>query len=217
MKIILVECNMSFPSSADILESFDTQHPLVLPGGGYQFQLRRAVTDLDLSEQLDKLKGFISLLPKPQSTEVTTTVEHQVQKWNSCRLILKCYWSMQTKQYKYCCAKKRVKESWERDLDSFRGLSRGSITWNENIRWAIKHGLMCLTTFKKQKPAGEELSPSLSSHHICPLFSKHNKCDNFKCMTTASLNCCSSQVFTPYLMQHYRQIVDKWNLCIYTT
>ncbi|XP_034426887.1 ras-associating and dilute domain-containing protein isoform X1 [Hippoglossus hippoglossus] len=63
--------------TSDILESFDTQHPLVLPGGGYQFQLRRAVTDLDLSEQLDKLKGFISLLPKPQSTEVTTTVEHQ--------------------------------------------------------------------------------------------------------------------------------------------
>ncbi|CAB1422652.1 unnamed protein product [Pleuronectes platessa] len=61
--------------TADILESFDTHHPLELPCGGYQFQLRRAVTDLDLSEQLDRLKGFISLLPKPQSTEVT--LEHQ--------------------------------------------------------------------------------------------------------------------------------------------
>uniref|UniRef100_A0A3P8UQ52 Ras-associating and dilute domain-containing protein-like n=1 Tax=Cynoglossus semilaevis TaxID=244447 RepID=A0A3P8UQ52_CYNSE len=40
--------------TADILESFDTHHPLVLPAGGYQFQLRRAVTDSALREELDK-------------------------------------------------------------------------------------------------------------------------------------------------------------------
>uniref|UniRef100_A0A8D2ZP27 Si:ch211-176g6.2 n=1 Tax=Scophthalmus maximus TaxID=52904 RepID=A0A8D2ZP27_SCOMX len=63
--------------TAEILEGFDTQHPLVLPGRGYQLQLRRAVTDSALSEQLDKLKGFIPSRPKPQSTEVTATGEHQ--------------------------------------------------------------------------------------------------------------------------------------------
>ncbi|KAI3365407.1 hypothetical protein L3Q82_010491 [Scortum barcoo] len=46
--------------TADILESFDTHHPLVLPDGGYQFQLRKEVTDSALREQLDKLKEFIS-------------------------------------------------------------------------------------------------------------------------------------------------------------
>ncbi|XP_018534125.1 ras-associating and dilute domain-containing protein isoform X1 [Lates calcarifer] len=63
--------------TADILESFDTHHPLVLPDGGYQFQLARAVRDSALREQLDKLKEFIPSLPEPQSTEVTAAGEHQ--------------------------------------------------------------------------------------------------------------------------------------------
>ncbi|XP_039471895.1 ras-associating and dilute domain-containing protein isoform X1 [Oreochromis aureus] len=48
--------------TADILESFDTHHPLVLPDVGYQLQLRRAVTDSALRRELDKLKEFISTL-----------------------------------------------------------------------------------------------------------------------------------------------------------
>ncbi|XP_053197401.1 ras-associating and dilute domain-containing protein [Scomber japonicus] len=66
--------------TAEILESFDTHHPLVLPDGGYQFQLRRAVTDLALREQLDKLQEFISSLCDSQSNEVTTTGDFQVLK-----------------------------------------------------------------------------------------------------------------------------------------
>ncbi|XP_040923234.1 ras-associating and dilute domain-containing protein [Toxotes jaculatrix] len=64
-------------NTADILESFDTHHPLVLPDRGYQFQLRRAVTDSALREQLDELKAFIHSLSEPQSTEGTATGEHQ--------------------------------------------------------------------------------------------------------------------------------------------
>lgn len=60
-------------STADILESFETQHPLVLPDAGYQFQLGKEVTDSALWEELDKLTNFISTLS--QAGEVTTTQE----------------------------------------------------------------------------------------------------------------------------------------------
>ncbi|XP_042252343.1 ras-associating and dilute domain-containing protein isoform X1 [Thunnus maccoyii] len=63
--------------TAEILETFDTHHPLVLPDGGYQFQLRRAVTDSALREQLDMLQEFISNLCDSQSNEVTATGDHQ--------------------------------------------------------------------------------------------------------------------------------------------
>ncbi|XP_070783451.1 ras-associating and dilute domain-containing protein [Enoplosus armatus] len=63
--------------TADILESFDTHHPLVLPDGGYQFQLRGEVTDPALREQLDKLKEFISALSDSQSGEVAATEEQK--------------------------------------------------------------------------------------------------------------------------------------------
>uniref|UniRef100_A0A674P2U8 Si:ch211-176g6.2 n=1 Tax=Takifugu rubripes TaxID=31033 RepID=A0A674P2U8_TAKRU len=46
----------------DILESFETQHPLVLPDSGYQFQLGQEVTDSALWLELEKLKKFISTL-----------------------------------------------------------------------------------------------------------------------------------------------------------
>ncbi|XP_051795825.1 ras-associating and dilute domain-containing protein-like isoform X1 [Acanthochromis polyacanthus] len=52
--------------TADILESFDTHHPLVLPDDGYCLQLRRPVTDSSLRKQLDKLKLFISTLSDSQ-------------------------------------------------------------------------------------------------------------------------------------------------------
>ncbi|KAM4525789.1 ras-associating and dilute domain-containing protein [Fundulus diaphanus] len=52
--------------TADILESFDTHHPLELPGEGYQLQLRRPVTDPALREQLHKLKEFITTLSDSQ-------------------------------------------------------------------------------------------------------------------------------------------------------
>uniref|UniRef100_A0A3Q2XR78 Ras-associating and dilute domain-containing protein-like n=1 Tax=Hippocampus comes TaxID=109280 RepID=A0A3Q2XR78_HIPCM len=55
----------------DILQSFDTHHPLVLPDGGYQFMVGRAVTDSGLVEHLNKLKDFIFNLPNLQSHGVT--------------------------------------------------------------------------------------------------------------------------------------------------
>ncbi|XP_042363905.1 ras-associating and dilute domain-containing protein-like [Plectropomus leopardus] len=63
--------------TADILESFDTHHPLVLPDGGYQFQLSRQVTDSGLREQLDKLKEFMSTLSDSHSNEVKATEEQK--------------------------------------------------------------------------------------------------------------------------------------------
>uniref|UniRef100_A0A3Q3NPV1 Dilute domain-containing protein n=1 Tax=Labrus bergylta TaxID=56723 RepID=A0A3Q3NPV1_9LABR len=66
----------------DILESFDTHHPLVLPDSGYQFQLRSEVTDVWLSEQLDKLKEFICTLSDSKYEVVNATDEQKVQKCN---------------------------------------------------------------------------------------------------------------------------------------
>ncbi|XP_047466021.1 ras-associating and dilute domain-containing protein-like isoform X2 [Mugil cephalus] len=62
--------------TADILESFDTHHPLVLPDAGYQLQSRRPVTDSALREQLDKLKDFIHTLSDSQLS-ATAAKEHQ--------------------------------------------------------------------------------------------------------------------------------------------
>ncbi|XP_074518620.1 ras-associating and dilute domain-containing protein-like [Halichoeres trimaculatus] len=62
----------------DILESFDTHHPLVLPDSGYQFQLRSEITDLFLSEQLDQLKEFISTLSNSKCDVVNATDEQKV-------------------------------------------------------------------------------------------------------------------------------------------
>uniref|UniRef100_A0A674P9P6 Si:ch211-176g6.2 n=1 Tax=Takifugu rubripes TaxID=31033 RepID=A0A674P9P6_TAKRU len=62
-------------STVDILESFETQHPLVLPDSGYQFQLGQEVTDSALWLELEKLKKFISTLS--QSGEVSTTQEQK--------------------------------------------------------------------------------------------------------------------------------------------
>lgn len=84
-----VLCTLA-PSVADILESFDTHHPLVLPDGDYQLQLGRAVTDCGLREQLDKLNEFISIVSQ-RSRIATAPEEYQVRPfmtshntWNSC-------------------------------------------------------------------------------------------------------------------------------------
>lgn len=75
---------MALPPSADILESFDTHHPLVLPDGGYQFQLGRAVTDSALGVELDKLNDFISTLSGSQSNApVPSVTEEQKVQTNS--------------------------------------------------------------------------------------------------------------------------------------
>ncbi|XP_045923885.1 ras-associating and dilute domain-containing protein [Micropterus dolomieu] len=58
--------------TADILESFDTHHPLVLPDVGYQFQLGREVKDSALREELDKLKELISTNSDSVSDKVGT-------------------------------------------------------------------------------------------------------------------------------------------------
>lgn len=58
--------------SADILESFDTHHPLVLPDEGYQIQLKSTVADSALKKQLNKLKEFITSLSESQLNTTRT-------------------------------------------------------------------------------------------------------------------------------------------------
>uniref|UniRef100_A0A3Q0SN99 Si:ch211-176g6.2 n=1 Tax=Amphilophus citrinellus TaxID=61819 RepID=A0A3Q0SN99_AMPCI len=70
---------------ADILESFDTHHPLVLPDGGYQLQLRRPVTDSALRGELDELKKFISTL-SDSHLHVTTAGDHKANLNNMANL-----------------------------------------------------------------------------------------------------------------------------------
>ncbi|XP_077959333.1 ras-associating and dilute domain-containing protein isoform X10 [Gasterosteus aculeatus] len=60
--------------TADILESFDTHHPLVLPDEGYHFLLGRQITDVSLREQLDKLKEYMAFSDL-QSDKVAATEE----------------------------------------------------------------------------------------------------------------------------------------------
>ncbi|XP_029977259.1 ras-associating and dilute domain-containing protein-like isoform X2 [Sphaeramia orbicularis] len=72
-----VQDHVAAHKTAEILESFDTHHPLVLPDMGYQLQLRQALTDFALREQLDKLKEFISTLSDSPSSEVTAAGDHQ--------------------------------------------------------------------------------------------------------------------------------------------
>ncbi|XP_043957722.1 ras-associating and dilute domain-containing protein-like [Gambusia affinis] len=64
-------------TTADILESFDTHHPLELPDEGYQLQLRRPVADPALREQLQKLKEFIGALSDFRMNN-TDAKKHQV-------------------------------------------------------------------------------------------------------------------------------------------
>lgn len=70
--------DVAHPPSADVLESFDTLHPLVLPDGGYQFELGKDVADLDLLVELDKLREFITKQSDSTSSEVTATEEQKV-------------------------------------------------------------------------------------------------------------------------------------------
>ncbi|XP_054913518.1 ras-associating and dilute domain-containing protein [Poeciliopsis prolifica] len=63
--------------TADILESFDTHHPLELPDEGYQLQLRRPVGDPALWTQLQKLKEFIGLLSDSRMNDANAK-KHQV-------------------------------------------------------------------------------------------------------------------------------------------
>ncbi|XP_014916080.1 ras-associating and dilute domain-containing protein-like [Poecilia latipinna] len=64
-------------TTADILESFDTHHPLELPDEGYLLQLRRPVADPALREQLQKLKEFIGALSDSQMNDADAK-KHQV-------------------------------------------------------------------------------------------------------------------------------------------
>ncbi|XP_028991053.1 ras-associating and dilute domain-containing protein-like [Betta splendens] len=56
---------------ADVLENFDTHHPLVLPDGGHQFQLARPVRVPGVSEQLEQLKAFVASLSRPHFNDVS--------------------------------------------------------------------------------------------------------------------------------------------------
>ncbi|CAL8282666.1 unnamed protein product [Merluccius merluccius] len=63
--------------TADILENFDSQHPLVLPGEGYHLGVGRIVMDAALRKQLDRLQGFISRLSDTPAHRKTTSVKSQ--------------------------------------------------------------------------------------------------------------------------------------------
>lgn len=67
--------SISFHPLANILESFETHQPLLLPDGGYQFQLGREVKDSSLVAELDKIKEFIS---SSQLKEVPATDKQKV-------------------------------------------------------------------------------------------------------------------------------------------
>lgn len=81
------------PPSANILESFETHQPLVLPDAGYQFQLGREVLDTSLVAELDNIKKFIS---GSQSKEVAATDKQKV--WNNVKT-LACF-----KGYSWACS-----------------------------------------------------------------------------------------------------------------
>ncbi|KAK7918827.1 hypothetical protein WMY93_010111 [Mugilogobius chulae] len=62
-------------STCDVLESFDTHHPLVVPDGGYHFHLEAPVCECEceLREQLEELRHFIchtqtQIASKPDSS-----------------------------------------------------------------------------------------------------------------------------------------------------
>ncbi|XP_077359166.1 ras-associating and dilute domain-containing protein [Festucalex cinctus] len=61
----------------DILQSFDSHHPLVLPDEDYQFMAGRAVKDSSLVEHLNKLKVFIFNLSNFKSHGVTDAGPNQ--------------------------------------------------------------------------------------------------------------------------------------------
>ncbi|XP_061764761.1 ras-associating and dilute domain-containing protein isoform X1 [Nerophis ophidion] len=61
----------------DILQTFDTHHPLRLPDGDFQFVLGKAVRYSSLTEQLDKLKVSMFNLSNLQSHGVTATGQHK--------------------------------------------------------------------------------------------------------------------------------------------
>ncbi|XP_043085991.1 ras-associating and dilute domain-containing protein isoform X2 [Puntigrus tetrazona] len=52
-------------ATADLLESFDQHPPLVLPTDGFVIQLRRAIGDTQLLEQLERFQRFITETPSP--------------------------------------------------------------------------------------------------------------------------------------------------------
>lgn len=56
-------------SLADILESFDSHPPLVLPSSGFSLRLGGEVTDSGLAGQLRRLQEFISNLSVKESPE----------------------------------------------------------------------------------------------------------------------------------------------------
>lgn len=69
-----------FLLAAHILESFETHHPLVLPEGGYQFQLGRDVKDPGLVAELDEMNEFISTLSRSQSKQAAPLEKQKVKK-----------------------------------------------------------------------------------------------------------------------------------------
>uniref|UniRef100_A0A087YLL8 Si:ch211-176g6.2 n=1 Tax=Poecilia formosa TaxID=48698 RepID=A0A087YLL8_POEFO len=87
-------------TTADILESFDTHHPLELPDEGYLLQLRRPVADPALREQLQKLKEFIGALSDSQMNDA----DGQPEKLDSSNLSDKNHTLTETNKNKssYC-------------------------------------------------------------------------------------------------------------------
>uniref|UniRef100_A0A3B4UA66 Ras-associating and dilute domain-containing protein-like n=1 Tax=Seriola dumerili TaxID=41447 RepID=A0A3B4UA66_SERDU len=80
--------------SSDVLESFDTHHPLVLPAGGYQLQVRRAVTDPGLRDHGSCLQETLhnhpppSALPPSPPSPPSPLSTHYLDEFSSCGAVL---------------------------------------------------------------------------------------------------------------------------------
>lgn len=67
---------MSLPAG-DILESFDSHPPLILPGNTFHLELGKPLVEPALFEQLGRLQDFIGQLPRAE-TQPEPDVEEQV-------------------------------------------------------------------------------------------------------------------------------------------
>lgn len=53
--------------AGDILESFDSHPPLILPSSSFHLELGKAIVDPALFQQLGQLRDFVRRLPRSES------------------------------------------------------------------------------------------------------------------------------------------------------
>ncbi len=74
----MIDDDRRFPLPAgDILESFDSHPPLILPSNTFQLELGKPIVEPALFEQLSVLQAFIRRLPSSE-TQAEPDAEEQV-------------------------------------------------------------------------------------------------------------------------------------------